>query len=66
MAEMRLRMDAPDVIIRPDVSGIGLLDKVDVHRIVQKGEEATLVAIPELQRAVAWPNRLRRRMFRHI
>jgi NTE family protein len=38
LAEMRLKEDDPDVIIRPDVSGIGLLDKVDVHRIVRLGE----------------------------
>ena len=63
MAEMRLRLDNPEVVIRPDVNGIGLLDKVDIHKIVQKGEEATGIALPELQRAVAWPNRLRRRLF---
>jgi len=64
MAELRLRIDHPEVIIRPDVNGIGLLDKVDIHKIVIKGEEATGVALPELQRVVAWPNRLRRRLFR--
>jgi hypothetical protein len=45
------------------VNGIGLLDKVDIHEIVHKGEEAARIVIPELQRAVAWPNRLRRRLF---
>jgi NTE family protein len=64
MAELRLRIDHPDVVIRPDVNGIGLLDKVDIPKIVQKGEEATRIALPELQQAVAWPNRLRRRLFR--
>jgi NTE family protein len=63
LAEMRLQMDNPDVVIRPDVNGIGLLDKVDIHEIVHKGEEAARIVIPELQRAVAWPNRLRRRLF---
>jgi NTE family protein len=63
LAEMRLRIDNPEVVIRPDVNGIGLLDKVDVHKIVHKGEEATELALPELQRAVSWPNRLRRRLF---
>jgi NTE family protein len=65
LAEMRLREDDPDVIIRPDVSGIGLLDKVDVHRIVRLGERAAEAALPELKRAVAWPNRLRRLMVPH-
>jgi NTE family protein len=63
LAEMRLQMDNPEVIIRPDVDGIGLLDKVDIHAIANRGEEAALVALPELRRAVAWPNRLMRRLF---
>jgi NTE family protein len=58
LAEMRLRLDDPDVIIRPDVSGIGLLDNVDVHKIVRLGERAVDAALPELKRVVAWPNRL--------
>ena len=65
MAELRLLIDNPEVVIRPDVSGIGLLDEVDVHKIVRIGQRATDAALPELQRAVAWPNRLRRRMFHH-
>jgi NTE family protein len=64
MAELRLRIDNPEVVIRPDVDGVGLLDKVDIHEIIHKGEEAAGVALPELQRAVAWQNRLRRRFFR--
>ena len=65
MAELRLLADNPEVVIRPDLSGIGLLDEVDVHKIVRIGQRATDAALPELQRAVAWPNRLRRRMFHH-
>jgi len=64
LAEMRLQVDNPDVVIRPDVNGIGLMDKVDIHEIVHKGEEATRIALPELQRSVAWPNRLRRQLIR--
>jgi NTE family protein len=65
MAELRLLTDNPDVIIRPDVSEIGLLDKVNVSKIVRKGEKATEAALQELKRVVAWPNRLRRRVFLH-
>jgi NTE family protein len=63
MAEMRLEEDDPDVVIRPNVDGIGLLDKVDVHSIVQLGEQAADEALPKLKQAVAWPNRLRRWLF---
>jgi NTE family protein len=63
LAEMRLQTDNPDVIIRPEVNGIGLLDKVDIHTIILKGENATEIVLPSLQQAVAWPNRLRRQLF---
>jgi len=53
MAELRLQIDHPDVVIRPDVDGIGLLDKVDIHQMIQKGEDATIVALPELRQIVA-------------
>jgi NTE family protein len=65
LAELRLLTDSPDVVIRPDVSGIGLLDAVDVHKIVHQGEIATDVVLPDLQQAFTWPNRLRRRVFQH-
>jgi NTE family protein len=63
LTELRLQIDHPEVIIRPDVGEIGLLDTVDVHKIVRLGEEAVDAALPDLKRALAWPNRLRRRMF---
>jgi NTE family protein len=64
LAVMRLQADHPDVIIRPNVNSIGLLDKVDIHKVVLLGEESTELVLPELQRTVAWPNRLRRQLFR--
>ena len=64
LAVMRLQADHPDVIIRPNVNSIGLLDKVDIHKVILLGEESTELVLPELQRTVAWPNRLRRKLFR--
>lgn len=60
LTELRLHVDHPEVIIRPEVSGIGLLDQVDVHKIIQSGEKAFDIALPDLKRATAWPNRVRR------
>jgi NTE family protein len=65
MTELRLEVDDPDVIIRPDVSHIGLLDKVDIHEIARLGEQAADEALDELRQAVSWPNRLRRKLFPH-
>ncbi len=63
LTELRLKLDAPDVIVRPDVEGTGILDTVDVHQIIRLGEEAMQSALPDLKRATAWPNRLRRKYF---
>ncbi len=61
LADMRLQMDDPEVILRPEVGGIGLLDVVDVHRVVRAGEKAVEAALPELKKATAWPSRMRRK-----
>jgi len=63
LTDLRLKVDAPDVIVRPQVVGVGLLDKVDVHKIVQLGEEAMDAALPELKRATTWTSRLRKKYF---
>lgn len=60
---LRLQIEAPEVIIRPEVAGIGVLDKVDVHHVVRLGEKAVDAALPRLFRAVSWTSRLRRRLF---
>jgi len=60
IAELRFKLEKPDVIIRPDVEGIGVLDRVDVGGVAELGEQAARDQLPELRRAVAWPARLRR------
>jgi NTE family protein len=65
LAELRLRADNPDVIIRPDVKGIGLLDTVNIHKVIYAGEVAAQAALPEVKRILAWPSRLRQFMFPH-
>jgi NTE family protein len=63
LTELRLKLDDPDVIVRPDVEGIGLLDTVDVRKVIRLGEEAMDAVLPQLKRATAWPNRIRRKYF---
>jgi len=64
LTELRLQIEEPEVIIRPDVGGIGILDSVDVHKIIRLGEKAAAATLPELKRTTAWTNRMRRRYFR--
>jgi predicted acylesterase/phospholipase RssA len=62
MAELRLKIDAPDVIIRPEVNGINLLDNVDVIEMAQRGEQAAEMVLPELRRASSLPARAIRQL----
>jgi hypothetical protein len=60
MSELRLEKDDPEIIIRPAVTHIQLLDKVDVHEVARLGEQAVDDVLPELRRITAWPARLMR------
>jgi hypothetical protein len=60
IAELRLMLEKPDVLIRPAVGAIGILDQVDVHQVADLGEQAARARLLELRRATAWPMRLRR------
>ena len=62
LTDLRLKIEKPDVIIRPAVADIGLLDIVDIHEVAKRGEVAFEAVLPELKRATAWSNRLRRRL----
>ena len=62
LTDLRLKIEKPDVIIRPEVADIGLLDVVDVHEVAKRGEVALEAVLPELKRLTTWPNRLRRRL----
>jgi NTE family protein len=62
IAEMRLKLEKPDVIIRPDLADIGLLDRVDIVDLAQRGESAAREALPELRQALNFKNKLIRRL----
>jgi NTE family protein len=64
VAELRLQIDKPDVVIRPDVGEIDLLEEVDVREVAKLGEAAAEAALPELRKAVSWQGRLRRKFSR--
>jgi NTE family protein len=62
--ELRIGLEKPDVVIRPDVEHIGLLDSVDVADLARRGEEATLKVLPDLRRTLKrahWSSFLRRK-----
>ncbi len=65
--ELRIGLEKPDVIIRPDVEHVGLLDTVDVADLARRGEEATIKVLPDLHRMLRrarWFSVLPRRAIR--
>jgi NTE family protein len=60
VTEYRLEVDKPDIIIRPPVTHIDILERVDVREVAKLGEQAVEAVLPELKSLFAWHNRLRR------
>ena len=63
VAHFRLELDKPDVLIRPAVHHINLLDKVVVADVAMLGEQATEEMLPQIKRAVSWPVRISKKIF---
>ncbi|GAB4482575.1 MAG: patatin-like phospholipase family protein [Anaerolineales bacterium] len=59
MTELRLSLDRPEVLIRPALAEINVLDLINVAEVARLGEVATLQALPALKRLDSWPRRLR-------
>jgi NTE family protein len=66
MTELRLQLDRPEVVIRPDVADISLLDQVDILEIARRGEVAARKSLPDLRRAVSWRARMMRSVRRAL
>ncbi len=63
VAHYRLGADAPDVIIRPKVQDIGLLDKVAIKDVAKLGEQAVEEVLPQLKKVTSWSSRMRKTLF---
>jgi len=50
--EIRLAVEKPDLIIRPDVEHVGVLDAVDVSDLARRGEQSTQAVLPLLRRVL--------------
>ncbi len=64
LAELRLQIDRPDVLIRPDVERSGFLDRVNPDELIQIGDETTTAAISAIECCVS-PPRLIVRQIKH-
>lgn len=62
LTELRLQLDRPEVIIRPPVPHIGLMDDVDVSEVALLGEIGAEKELETLNRAVGWRARFSRKL----
>ena len=63
VAHYRLESDAPDIIVRPDVHHLELLDKVVVKDVALLGDAAVEEILPQLKKITSWTGRLNRKLF---
>ncbi|MCJ7519327.1 MAG: patatin-like phospholipase family protein [Anaerolineaceae bacterium] len=60
VADLRLKLEKPDVIIRPEVHKFTMFDKVDVDEMIYLGSQAVLDSEKEIESAFSVSNRLNR------
>lgn len=58
--ELRLSLDKPEVLVRPDVWDVGLFDDPSLDYMIEKGEQAMMEALPALRAQFAWHRRFGR------
>lgn len=61
LSELRLQVDKPDVIIRPNVYHYSMLDNVDPLDLIQQGEKATQQVLPQIAETLSWRQQIGRR-----
>lgn len=62
MTDLRLKLEKPDVIIRPDVKHLGALDVVDVNDTFRRGEQAVRRLLPNIRRCTGPLHDIQRRI----
>jgi NTE family protein len=66
LMDKQLKLEKPEVIIRPKLGPIGIIDQVDIPEVIKSGELATQEALGEIHKAVSWQYQLRQRITRLI
>jgi NTE family protein len=62
LIDKQLKMEKPEVIIRPKLGPVGIIDRVDIAEVIKSGELATQEVLGELRKAVSWQHQLRQRI----
>jgi NTE family protein len=59
-SDLRLQLDHPDVVVRPEVADIGILDSPEAGPVIEAGRKAMVAALPALERSSGVRGALRR------
>jgi NTE family protein len=62
LLDKQLRLENPDVIIRPGLGPVGIVDQVDIAKLIKQGEIAATQAVPDIRRVSSWQYRLRHKI----
>jgi NTE family protein len=65
LTELRLNIDRPDVILRPDVHQVAMFDQVDPMILIDAGLREVESKLPQLRRETSWRGGIDR-LFRRI
>ena len=60
IAELRLKIEKPDVILRPEIYKYSIIDKVDVDEAIAYGEQAVVRSLKEIENAFSASKRVNR------
>ena len=59
--ELRMQLEKPEVILRPDIMKVGILDHIDPQKLIDSGKAAVLENLPQIKDSVSWYNQFSRR-----
>lgn len=65
VTELRLKIDRPDVIIRPKVIQFGMFEMADITTLVELGHQATYEKLEEIRKSASFRGRFNR-LFKQI
>ena len=66
LLDKQIRLEKPDIIIRPEIGAVGIVDQVDISKLVKLGESAAVEALPDIHKANRWQNRMRRKISAYL
>jgi NTE family protein len=66
LTELSMHIYEPEVIIKPQVGHIGILQNIDVEKIINAGMDATEEAINRIKAEGNWVNKIRRQVKQRV